>query len=137
MNTSFHWRDMMTNLLSDEFLRLCKAHLKEGGVIYYNTTSCEDALFTAAQVFQHVVPYMNFVAASDRPFSLTATEKRRNLMRFQNAGEPIFSTSDPALRNVLEELVLSDTRDRAEEIRRKNGLWQITDDNMAPEFKRR
>jgi spermidine synthase len=137
MNTSFHWRDMMTNLLSVEFLRLCKAHLKEGGILYYNTTSCEDALFTAAQVFRHVVTYMNFVAASDQPFSLTAAEKRRNLLRFQSAGEPVFSSSDPALQKVLQELVRSDTTDLAEEFRRKNGLWLITDDNMAPEFKRR
>jgi spermidine synthase len=137
MNTTFHWRDMVTNLLSDEFLRLCKAHLKEGGMVYYNTTSCEDALFTAAQVFRHVVPYLNFVAASDRPFSLTAADKRRNLLRFQIAGEPVFSGSDPAVQKVLEELATSDTTDRAEELRRKKGLWQITDDNMAPEFKRR
>ena len=65
----------------------------------------------------------------------TATEKRRNFLRFQNAGEPIFSASDPALRNVLEELILSDTTDRAEELRKKNGLWRITDDNMASEFR--
>src|SRR5205823_4284453 len=37
-NTTFHWRDHATNLLSVEYFALCKRHLKPGGVIYVNTT---------------------------------------------------------------------------------------------------
>jgi spermidine synthase len=137
MNTTFHWRDMTTNLLSDEFLRLCKSHLKKGGMVYYNTTFSEDAVFTAAQVFQHVATYMNFVAASDWPFSLSPSERRLSLMQFQNAGRPVFAAADTQLAEVLDELARSETADRGDELRNRKDLWHITDDNMAPEFKRR
>jgi spermidine synthase/MFS family permease len=136
MNTTFHWRDQCTNLLSEEFLRLCKAHLKEGGVMYYNTTWSPDVPYTAARVFAHVTRYGSFVAASDRPFPGSAEEKRRNLLQFRCAGRPVLVESDPALRKVLDKLAASDTSDQAEELRGRPGLWHITDDNMAPEFKR-
>ncbi|HEY1859694.1 MAG TPA: methyltransferase domain-containing protein, partial [Gemmataceae bacterium] len=64
MNTTYHWRSMLTNLVSADFLHLCKAHLKPGGVIYYNTTEAEDVAYTTARTFKHVVRYKNFVAGS-------------------------------------------------------------------------
>src|SRR5205814_7857201 len=38
MNTTFHWRNHISNLLSTEFLQIAKAHLRPGGVLFYNTT---------------------------------------------------------------------------------------------------
>jgi spermidine synthase len=135
LNMTFHWRDQAKNLLSDEFLRLCPAHLKEGGVFFYNTTQSEDVAYTAAQVFRYVARYANFVAASDRPFPDSTAQKRRNLLRFEQNGRPVFAEEDPALREVLDKLAASDLSDRAEALRRQEGLWHIRDDNMAPEFK--
>lgn len=135
MNTTFHVRDQSTHLLSDEFLRLCRAHLKEGGVLYYNATNSEEVAFTAAQVFRHVALYDNFVAASDRPFDMTVKERRDNLLRFQRDGKPLFADPDPGVQKVLDELAGSDLSDRADELRARTGLWHITDDNMATEFK--
>ena len=66
--------------LSEEFLRLCKNHLKPHGVIYYNTTGSEDD---------------SFVAASDSPFVMTPKEKRNNLLKFQNSGKPVFAKNNP------------------------------------------
>ena len=50
MNTTFHWRAHTTNLLSEEFLRLARAHLRAGGILHYNTTGSEDALKRAFRV---------------------------------------------------------------------------------------
>ncbi|MBX9869585.1 MAG: methyltransferase domain-containing protein, partial [Burkholderiaceae bacterium] len=91
MNTTFHWRSNATNLLSKDFLELCKRHLKPGGVVYYNTTGSKDVVLTASHVFKHVTEYVNFVAASDAPFNMTKDEKLQNLKLFKNdAGQSIY-----------------------------------------------
>lgn len=135
MNTTFHWRSHATNLLSEEFLNICKKHLKPGGVIYYNTTWSDDVVFTASKVFKHVVRYDNFIAASDSPFSMSYEEKINNLLGFQKDGEPLFDKG-LEMKKILHDLASSDLSDIAEEIRNKKGLLKITDDNMATEFKR-
>lgn len=135
MNTTYHWRSYITHLVSEEFLKLCKNHLKPGGVMFYNATGSEDILFTAARVFKFIARYDSFVAVSDRPFSMTVEEKRRNLLKFQNSGKPNLTESDPALRHVLENLATHDLSDKADEFRKRSDLWFITDDNMATEFK--
>jgi spermidine synthase len=136
MNTTFHWRSHATNLLSEEFLRICKEHLKPGGVIYYNTTWSEDVIFTAAKVFKYVTKYDSFIAVSDHPFSMSYEDRVKNLLEFENNGKPIFDQNNPELRHILHNMALSDLSDKAEEIRSKIGLLSITDDNMATEFKR-
>jgi spermidine synthase len=136
-NTTWHWRSQITNLLSEEYLELCKRHLKDGGVMYYNATGSEDVAYTAAKVFRHVVRYKNFVAGSERPFALTAAEIRGNLMKFRFGEKATFASEEPAIRRIVEELCSSDLSDKAEELRRRRGLWKITDDNMATEYKRR
>ncbi len=134
MNT-FHWRSQATGLLSAEFLGECQHHLKPGGVVYYNTTLSEDVTFTAAQVFQHVVRYEKFIAASDSPFAMSPEERRQNLLRFHSGGKPVFDAGSPDRKRVLDQLVASDLSDQAEALRRRLDLWLITDDNMATEFK--
>lgn len=130
MNTTFFWRDGATNLLSEDFLRICKRHLNEGGVIYYNTTGSEDVVYTASHVFRHIVRVKNFVAASDSPFALSRSEVRQNLLKFEQKNYPDLSNE-----HVLNNLVMSDISDKGEEFRAKKNLWLITDDNMATEFK--
>jgi spermidine synthase len=134
MNTTMHWRDGATNLLSEEFLRLCKQHLKAGGVIYYNATASKDVPFTASQVFRHVTMVGSFVAASDSPFALSEKEKRQNLLKFLDSGRPLF-TENSNLQRVLTNLARNDISDKADVIRANERLWHITDDNMATEFK--
>jgi len=134
-NASFNWRNFATNTLSEEFLRLCKNHLRQGGVIYYNTTGSKDIPFTASHVFKFLTQYDSFLAASDRPFAMTPDEKYKNLLKFQNSGKPVFDRDNDALGKVLEELVAFDQSDKSDKVRNKKGLWHITDDNMATEFK--
>jgi len=135
MNTTFHWRSNATNLLSREFLELCRDHLKEGGVLYYNFNTAEDSVFTAASVFKYVTTYGGYVAASDRSFDMRAEEKRRNLLKFRDGSRVILDGGDPALHTLLEEMVVSDLGDKGEEIRRRADLRLITEDNMLTEFK--
>lgn len=135
MNASFHWRNQMTYLLSDEFFALCKQHLKEGGVLYLNTTFSKDVVYTLAHGFGHITLFGNFAAASDRPFVQDAYQRYQNLLKFEQEGRPVFDQNDPGLRQVLEELALTELKDLRQMVLREKELLRITDDNMATEFK--
>lgn len=135
MNTTQHWRSNTTNLLSREFLHLCRQHLSPGGVLYYNATESEEVAYTAANVFQHVTKFSSFVAASDAPFDMTLAQKRTNLLRFRGAdGLPLFASSE-ALRTKLDRLAAEPLVDLRDNMARRADLQLITDDNMAVEYK--
>jgi spermidine synthase len=135
MNTSFPWRANSTNLLSREFLELARAHLNAGGIFYYNTLGYDHVAYTAAHVFQHVVRYQSFVAASDAVLAPTAEERRERLLRFRGAdGQPVF-TRGPASAAILDQLAAAPLPDVRDELLARRDLWLITDDNMSTEFK--
>ncbi len=134
MNTTYHWRSHATNLLSKEFLELCKAHLKPDGIVYWNTTHNEDILRTAAEVFPHVTHWSNFVAASEAPFDMTPEERRANLLRFVRDGKPIYLESERTKKE-LEFLVAGELPEMVAELKARPDLRVITDDNMVTEFK--
>ena len=135
INTTFHWRENITNLLSEEFLRLGQAHLNPCGVMYWNTTDSKDVIYTASTVFKYVVRFAGFVAGSDSPFDMTVAEKRKALLSYRNNGKSIFRPEDEKSREVLERLSnhpFVNVRDRF----LAGGHRLITDDSMASEFKR-
>lgn len=161
MNSTVHWRSHATNLLSEEFLHICKDHLKPGGIIYYNTTSSDDVIYTAANVFKHVVMHMNFAAASDSPIDPTPEQRRERLLRYEHKGKPIFLEGMTAREEVprprkkgepryiqkplfkgeqaalvLDYLSRTPLVDVAPAYLRRTDLYLITDDNMATEFRR-
>ncbi len=136
MNTTWHWRDGSTNLLSAEFLEIVRAHLLPGGVMYYNTTGSDDVVHTAATVFPYVTKYANFIAVSDAPFGLTPEERRANFARFVRDGKPVFDLSDPASAKLHDEFVAMPLVDLATSYRDRPDLIRVTDDNMATEFKK-
>lgn len=70
MNTTYHWRYGVNNLVSQEFLRLCKKVLKHNGVLYLNTTHLEAITETLASEFKFVTTYDSFSAASNEPFPM-------------------------------------------------------------------
>jgi SAM-dependent methyltransferase len=133
-NTTFHWRSYATNLLSEEYMRLCRRHLKPGGVVYCNATWSPHVPYTLARVFRHVVRYRNFFAAADRPFDLAPQQVRANLLKFADANGPVFER--PAARKVLDELAATKLEDQGAALRARSDLMLITDDNMATEYKR-
>ena len=136
MNTTFHWRANITNLVSEDFLRMARRHLKPGGVIYYNTTHSDDIVYTAARVFGHVTKFSTFVAASDAPFAVTPQERRANFMLFRDGGVPVFSPEKPRAAEVLDSLVRAELPEMAEDLLKRKDLRLITDDNMLTEFKK-
>jgi len=136
MNTSYYWRSNASNVLSREFLELCKHHLNPGGILFYNATTDWDVVYTAANVFKYVVPYVNFVFASDAPFNMSAQQRKENLLRFVgDDGQPIFANANPEYSKLLEELATTPMDDIHNEILTSKNLWEITDDNMASEYR--
>jgi len=135
MNTTFHWRANTTNLLSREYLRLVKTHLNPGGVFYFNSTGSIDAGYTAASVFNHIIKYRNFYAASDANFEMSAVQKRDNLLRYRNdRGKPYFLQSK-RYEKLMNDLAAQRQTDIGDKLRNAAGFRLITDDNMLVEYK--
>ena len=133
-NTTFHWRSLATNILSEEYLRLCKSRLNPGGVLYFNMTGAWDIPWTAAKVFKHVVMVEHFCAASDEAFALTPDQIRANLLRFQRHGKAVFDSNNPEHARVLDEMSHA-VKPFVPDADAGKYLWRITDDNMATEYK--
>jgi spermidine synthase len=136
MNTTFYWRSEINNLVSEEFLRLCRDRLNPGGVLYYNTTYSRDIPFTAARVFKFIARYKNFIAVSDQPFPRDPEVRREGLTKFVSRGGPVFEPGDAGMIKALDDLVSADLRNlRNRIVAMPDGLNVITDDNLASEFK--
>ena len=91
---------------------------------------------TAKAVFEYVVTYLNFVAASDAPFNMTEFEREQNLMRFVDAdGSATFGGSKPGRKQVGELLASEQLINVDEALIKQPHLSVITDDNMVTEFK--
>jgi spermidine synthase len=134
MNTTQYWRNLATNVLSKEFLIICKKHLKPKGVMYYNATHSQDIPFTAAKVFKYVVRFLSFIAVSDSPFDMEDNRKLKNIMRFENAGSPMLLYDNPDHKKVYNSLINETSVYKPEDDKNKYPRV-ITDDNMANEFK--
>ena len=136
MNVSFYWRDQATNILSVDFLEICKSHLNPGGVIYYNTTDSWDIPYTAASVFKYVVRYSNFIAVSDSPFPNDNKQKKANLLKYSYHGKPIRDYQDPQLVKIIDQMATFYLSNKRSDILAKRDIANlITDDNLASEFK--
>lgn len=135
MNTSFYWRSQANNLLSKEFIELCKSRLKEGGVVYYNSTYSPDVPYTTAHVFKYVTRYFSFVAGSDSPFPTDSMVKRESLKKFYQNGLPVFDEKDSIMLGFLNELSSHDLSNLHDKIVSDTTRYLITDDNLASEFK--
>lgn len=136
MNTTYHWRSQISNLVSKEFLELCKAHLNPGGVFYYNATGSTDIPYTAAHVFNHVTRFRSFVAASDSPFTQSPAETKAQLALFAENDMLIAESDREKFLTAIENLSLSDLSDQREAILKTSFYSHlITDNNLASEFK--
>jgi len=135
MDVSWHERSNVTNLLSADFLRDLKSHLLPGGVVYYNTTDSDDVIYTAAQLFRHIVRQDDFIAASDAPFAMSAQEARDNMQKFVK--QPVAAQYDrDSSQRALRRIASAPLVDIGEAYRARAGLTMITDDNMATEYRR-
>jgi spermidine synthase len=146
MNTTWHWRAHITNLLSVEFMELARAHLAPGGFFYFNTTSSDDVQKTAATTFPYALRVYNFMAVSDAPLSFDKARWRKVLTEFQINGERTVDTSTEDGKKLFEELyAYADTiaappvahglEARNSVLARTQGARVVTDDNMVPEWR--
>jgi predicted membrane-bound spermidine synthase len=143
MNTTYHWRANVSNLLSREFLELIRSHLNSGGIEYYNTTWSERAMATGLSVFPFGLRIANFLAVSDSPFTLDKDRWKEALTDYQIDGRPVFNLAIPHHQERLDEVLhVADQRDdpngiyesQASMVRRLSGFPIITDDNMGTEW---
>jgi len=149
MNTSFNWREHMTNLLSVEFLKMVRRHLLPGGVLFYNTTSSPEVFLTGVTVFPYGLRVGNFLAVSDSPIVVNSDRLEKKLREYRIDGKPVFDLENPESSERFHEMVAMthnfntdvDIRrpsmEYADSIRtRCRGSRIITDDNMGTEWTR-
>jgi spermidine synthase len=144
MNTTFHWRGYITNLLSREFLGTVRGRLRPGGVFYFNTTWSNDVQRTAALTFPHALRVINFMAVSDSPLVFDEARWRSTLTNATSDGKLLLDPSDARYGAVLDQLLAlgrtySDQDRYAIETResllaRTESAQMVTDDNMRTEF---
>lgn len=131
-NTIYHWRSNATNMLSREFMEMCKKHLNPGGYIFMIDTEAPEVAYTAAHVFTFVNRnFGNMVIAGDTPPPANKEQIYTNMLKFIGPdGQPLLAHSKAIHR--IADIEYPNQRD---EILQQN-LLVITDDNMATEFKK-
>ncbi len=142
-NTTFHWRSHSTNLLSVEFLRLIRAHLKPGGMYFFNATGSPEATKTALQTFPYGLRFRYFVAVSDAPFNIDGDRWARTLSHWYIDGRPVLDRRDARGRRKLDSLASAavvgsglavDLEGRESILERLPDVRVVTDDNMGTEW---
>jgi spermidine synthase len=148
-NTTFNFRPNVTNLLSAEYLRLSGSHLREGGVLMYNTTGSYRAQRTGCITFPYALRELNFMVASNEPLQLDPGRLKEVLENYSIDGNPVFDLSNPIHRARLDEVMATvdlsardqngpeGTMETCQSIMfRTQGQPLITDDNMGEEWQR-
>ena len=145
MNTSFHWRNHISNLLSADFLRMARQHLNSGGVLFYNTTGSEDVMATGLAVYPHALRFLNCLAVSDSPVVFDRARWKAVLLSYVIDGKHVIDASDPQQMARLNEVVSINEDPTGREPfsiendgqlrKRLHGRMVITDDNMGVEWR--
>ena len=133
MNTSYHYKNNASHLLSKEYFSLVKDHLKENGVFYFNTTWSGDAFNTAAKVFKYAYRYFNFVVVSDSDINMTEEQTMERLLAMKNSHGSVFTESNKAdIQRVFDVQMISFEQYESDYHRE---LEVISDDNPINEYK--
>ena len=146
MNTTYHWRAHSTGLLSMDFMEIARAHMSQGGFLFFNTTGSDDVMKTAMTAFSFGLRMYNCAAVSDSPIVFERERFRRMLDDFRLDGEPVIDTSTELGRKVMDDLMAyPDTisgppeeeglESRESILKRTASALVITDDNMIPEWR--
>lgn len=142
MNTTWHWRNYISNLLSSDFLNIIRHHLTATGALYYNTTSSIDARYTASLVFPYSYTYKNFVIASAVDIR-RKVEKQDNYailsrLTWPDTQKPVFSFNSPIEKQSIDEMLkvpLSNVDELITSTRYSRQPEEITDINMINEYR--
>lgn len=135
MNTTYHWRANITNLLAIEMMSLVRNSLAPGGIFAFNTTNSFDSFYTASKVFPHAYMFRNFVYAANHDFREQQPQLVARLRLFQLDGQPLFQEA-PGNEQALKKLSASEFigLERITEIFPRS-LQAVTDQNMITEFR--
>jgi predicted membrane-bound spermidine synthase len=147
MNTTHHWREFASALLSREFLELAKSHLNEGGIVAWNTTESLRSAKTGLVVFPEGITLMNFFVGSSAPLVADKSRWRSLLERWRIDDVPVFDLSTAQGREDLEKCAAFPDyegpwerehywrwQNRARVEARAGDAEIITDDNLGHEF---
>lgn len=100
-NTSYHWRDHSSQVLSTEFLQIVKQHLLPGGIYYYNATESADVFVTGLHEFNYGLRVITFLMVSDSPIVLDKGRWFSVLNQYEIDGKKMFDASTPRGELVL------------------------------------
>lgn len=135
MNTTFHWRAYTTLLLSDEFLKLLKSHLKPGGLVAYNATGSPDAAKTASGVFRYVYRLDSFLYAADYDMLRELPRGRARMAAIRLDSRNAVDFQDAAVVRKVDETLASFEPFSAIEAHAPHPLEVITDQNLLTEYR--
>lgn len=85
MNTTHHWREFSSALLSREFLTQVKSHLKPYGIAFWNCTQSARAAKTGMDVFPDTMMVINNCLASNSPLVVDKARWERALREWPGA----------------------------------------------------
>ncbi len=141
MNTTHHWREFASALLSREFLTEVKAHLTPEGIAFWNCTESPRAARTGMEVFPHTMMVMNHCLASNRQMEPDRVRWQEVLAAYRIDGQPVVAADQ--IEGVLDFL-------RGEALPVPGDMWHwcrrpamesawggaeiITDDNLGHEY---
>ena len=144
-NTSFHWRDHSSQVLSTDFLDIVKQHLLPGGIYYYNATESPDVFITGLHEFKYGLRVITFLMVSDSPIVLDKTRWFSVLNRYEIDGKRVFDRDSSrgqlvlAAYNAFADSINESPRTLGIEsgdvlAQRLGSRHIITDDNMGAEW---
>lgn len=141
MNTTHHWREFASALLSREFLTEVKAHLTPEGIAFWNCTESPRAARTGMEVFPHTMMVMNHCLASNMPLEPDRDRWQKILSTYHIDGQPVIAPDQ--IEGVLDFL-------KGETLPVPGDMWHwcrrpamqaawgttkiITDDNLGHEY---
>lgn len=139
MNTTFHWRAYITNLLSVDFMRTLHKNITPNGILAFNGTSSPDALITASSAFSHAYRWKksNFIYASDSDFRFPEQQlAHRRLIQLCSTLLPENRYGNDVINTVVGSILEKGWIGSAEESQiAKRPLEIITDQNMLTEYR--
>jgi hypothetical protein len=141
MNTTHHWREFASALLSREFLTEVKAHLTPDGIAFWNCTESPRAARTGMEVFPNTLMVMNHCLASKAPLEPNRERWSKILADYHIDGQPVIAADQiEGLLTFLDGESLPVPGDmwhwcRREAMQKAWGCAEIiTDDNLGHEY---
>ncbi len=136
MNTTWHWKNFASILLSREFLLQLRAHLNPGGIVYYNATGSDHVVKTAGSVFRHAYLYGSFALAADHDVRDDMAALAGRVWTVRMDGRPALDPAIAADREAVRRMLALPLRTLEQiEASAERPLEVITERNMLTEYR--